>query len=342
MAARSQRRARCGASFAGTSGKLDVGDAERIGDRIGDADRRRHAIAFADALGAERRERRRRLHVQDQRLRHFHGGRQQIVGERAGQEAAVGAIGVFLVKRGAEACAKPPRIWPSTMPGCRMVPQSCMVTYRSIRVCSVVRSISTPQKSKMKPWQSEELMWSASSGGGQFRRRPEHGLADRLADAVGQRRPATSGSAPRGGRTIPCCPGLRFEPTWPPANAISSTSTFSWLAAMRASRAGDARRRRACAVPATAGGEAAGVIARGDRPGVLGGVDLGVDADSLGREAEHVGDDLRQHGAMALPLRHRGDVHGHAADRIERDRSRSPARRSSARPCGARPASARW
>ena len=38
---------------------------------------------------------------------------------------------------------------------------------------------------------------------------------------------------------------------------------------------------------------------------------------SFGVEAEDVGDDLRQHGAMALPLRHRGDVNGDAADRIE-------------------------
>ena len=34
-------------------------DAERIRDRVGDAHRRGHAIALADALGAERRERRR-------------------------------------------------------------------------------------------------------------------------------------------------------------------------------------------------------------------------------------------------------------------------------------------
>ena len=56
------------------------------------------------------------------------------------------------------------------------------------------------------------------------------------------------------------------------------------------------------------GREAAGVIAGRDRPGILGGIDLGVDPDIGGLQSEHVGDDLRQDGAMALPLRHRGDM----------------------------------
>ncbi len=41
--------------------QIDRVDAKRIGDRVGEADRRAHAIAFADAFGAERRERRRRF-----------------------------------------------------------------------------------------------------------------------------------------------------------------------------------------------------------------------------------------------------------------------------------------
>ena len=45
-----------------------------------------------------------------------------------------------------------------------MVPQSCIVTYLSMRAAPVTRSISTPQKSKMKPWQSEELISSPSVG----------------------------------------------------------------------------------------------------------------------------------------------------------------------------------
>ena len=34
----------------------------------------------------------------------------------------------------------------------------------------------------------------------------------------------------------------------------------------------------------------------------------------VGLKAEHVGDDLREHGAVALALRHRRDLHGDAAE----------------------------
>ena len=67
--------------------QIDSVERKRVGDRIGDADRRRHAIAFADAFGAERRERRRRFAMQDHRLGHFHRRRHEIVGEGAGQKA---------------------------------------------------------------------------------------------------------------------------------------------------------------------------------------------------------------------------------------------------------------
>ena len=55
-----------------------------------------------------------------------------------------------------------------------------MVTYLSMRTAAVTRSISTPQKSKMKPWQSEELISSTSLGGVSCWRRPEYGLAQCL------------------------------------------------------------------------------------------------------------------------------------------------------------------
>jgi hypothetical protein len=46
-----------------------------------------------------------------------------------------------------------------------------------------------------------------------------------------------------------------------------------------------------------------GIVARRDGPRVLGGIDFGVDADVLRHESEHIGDDLGEDGAMALPLR---------------------------------------
>ena len=50
------------------------------------------------------------------------------------------------------------------------------------------------------------------------------------------------------------------------------------------------------------GREPAGIVAGGDRPGVLVGVVLSVDADVLGPQAEPVGDDLRQHRRVTLAL----------------------------------------
>ena len=120
---------RSAASLAGVSGRSIVVDAERVGHRIGEADRRGHAVALADALGAERRERRRALDVQDagapaprsrsaadSRRRCRTGRRRRRRSDSSSYSAAPSA------------CAKPPRTWPSTMPGCRTRPQSCIVT----------------------------------------------------------------------------------------------------------------------------------------------------------------------------------------------------------------------
>ena len=106
------RRRRFGAAddvgqFGGNQRQLDVLHAERVGDRVGDADRRRHAVALPDPLRSERRERRRRLHVKDDGIRDFGRGRQQVVGERAGQEAAVRGVGVFFIKSRAQSLREP-------------------------------------------------------------------------------------------------------------------------------------------------------------------------------------------------------------------------------------------
>ena len=66
-------------------------------------------------------------------------------------------------------------------------------------------------------------------------------------------------------------------------------------------------------------GKPAGVVARCDRPCVFRSVDLGVDADILRPQTEHVGNHLRENRAMALPLRDRCDMDAHTTDRIERD-----------------------
>ena len=70
-------------------------------------------------------------------------------------------------------------------------------------------------------------------------------------------------------------------------------------------------------------GKPARIIASGDRPGVLAGVDCRPDRDGLGGETEDVGNDLRRRGAVTLALRHRVDSHRNAAERVEAHRGGS-------------------
>jgi len=86
--------------------QVDLRKPECVGHRIGEAHWRAHAIPLPHALGPERREWRGRLHVQDHGPRHFHRGRHEIIGERAGEKAAVLRVGVFLVQRRAEPLRK--------------------------------------------------------------------------------------------------------------------------------------------------------------------------------------------------------------------------------------------
>ena len=85
--------------LAGVSGRSRLSAPRGIGDRIGDADGRGHAVAFAHTLGAERRYRAQGVAVEDERIGHLARGRHQVVGERAGEEAPVLGIGELLVER---------------------------------------------------------------------------------------------------------------------------------------------------------------------------------------------------------------------------------------------------
>src|ERR1700693_1531458 len=85
----------------------------------------------------------------------------------------------------------------------------------------------------MKPWHSDELIWSSSSGAVN-----SGGLQKTVSRIVC---PIPSAKAP-GDQWLSAATrendillsGLRFEPTLPLANAISSISVFNWLAATRA------------------------------------------------------------------------------------------------------------
>ena len=129
----------------------------------------------------------------------------------------------------------------------------------------------------MKPWQSEELIWSCSSGAVS-----SGGVQNTVSRMVW---PMPSGSAagdqwlsPASRENETLLSGLRFD-----ADVAAGERDIVELGVQLAR--GDPRQPFRDALGRELGGagdggrEAAGVIARGDRPGVLGGVDFGVDPD---------------------------------------------------------------
>ena len=88
-----------------------------------------HRVALAEALRSERRERRGRLAVRDRERGQVRRGRAEVVHERAGQQVPVLVVHASARRAPPPApCAKPPRIWPSTISGFSRRPASCTVT----------------------------------------------------------------------------------------------------------------------------------------------------------------------------------------------------------------------
>ena len=83
----------------GVAGTVHIPDTERISDGIGDACRHAHAIAFRQALGAERGQRRQRFLVQHLDVWDFAHRRHEIIGEGAGEERALFVVNEFLIER---------------------------------------------------------------------------------------------------------------------------------------------------------------------------------------------------------------------------------------------------
>ena len=109
---------------------------------------------------------------------------------------------------------------------------------------------------------------------------------------------------------------------------------------------GDARELVADALGGDVGGdrgarrEAAGIGARRDRPVGRGGVELQVDLDVLDPQAQLLGDDLREHGLVALAAARRNRPSPRPRPAHRRGRWRATPRRSSGRPSRALPATA--
>ena len=159
--------------------------------------------------------------------------------------------------------------------------------------------------------------------GGQLRRAPENGFSNRLSDPVGQcaRRPVAERCNARKRYLI-----VRIaisDPTLPPRRTRYRRFPCSTGSQRPAPSVPQGARRRVLRVPATAGAKRLACnCPKLDRPGVpfFGRIHLGIDPDVGRRETEHIRNDLRKHGAMPLPLWHRGDMHGNASHWIDRDR----------------------
>src|SRR5262249_57432248 len=127
-----------------------------------------------------------------------------------------------------------------------------------MRTLPVMRSTSAPQKSKMKPWQSDELISSASVGavscGG------VQNTVSRIVSLI------SSGSSPGAQWLIAArrekeiaASGLVLATTLPAANTRSSGRTLSRAAAIRESLSRSLLAAR-CVAPATAGAKRLGLI----------------------------------------------------------------------------------
>ena len=64
-------------------------------------------------------------------------------------------------------------------------------------------------------------------------------------------------------------------------------------------------------------GETARVIALGNRPGVLARIQFDIDGNVIGLEAEHVGNNLGEHGDVSLSVRHRCNADSDRAEEID-------------------------
>ena len=174
-------RAACSAaSLAGVSGRSSSATRAHPRPRS-PAHRRAHAIALADAFGAERRERATAtLEMQDQRRGHFGRGRHQIVGERAGDEIAVVGIDVFLVERGAERVRETAGDLTRHHAGMQHTPA---VVHRHVLVDAHRASDAIdlePAEIENEAVAERGVDAVVFGRRGQLRRRPEHGLAQRL------------------------------------------------------------------------------------------------------------------------------------------------------------------
>ena len=293
-------------------------EVERVRDRVGETDWRRHAIAFADAFGAEGREGRRAFEVQDTKVRYLGRSREQIVGQGAGQEGAVLAINEFLVHGGAESLGEAAAHLAFDHP---VMQHDAAIMHGDVAIdvelarCPIDLDAAKIEDEPMTQRRGDMV---GLVGRGEFGRGPEGRLANGSVRAVGKQP-----RSPMARRRDAC---ERQERVGIGAGGDAAIREDEVVAAEVHLGGGDPgelvaqTRCRELRHAGDRGREAARIIARRDRPGVLGGVEIGHDPNLVGGKAEHLGHHLRQNGAVTLSLRDGGDLDRDGADGIEGDR----------------------
>ncbi|MNQ56228.1 hypothetical protein D3C85_703440 [compost metagenome] len=254
--------------------------------------------------------------MQDHRFDHFRRGRHQIIGEGPGEEAAVLAIGELFHQRRAEALGEATTNLAIDQ---RRVEQAAGVMTGDVAIDvdlagHAVDFQTTDVEDKAVAQRAIDLILVVRCH--QLRRAPEGGFTQTAVFPFRQqaRRPVGRTGDPMKWRNRPAIDYKNL--------AARETNIFGTGLQLLGGNRGEAiTDLQRCLVDGTSHstGEAAGIVARGNRPSVLLGIQFDVDHDGLQRNPEHFGDDLSDRGLMALPLRCRGHVHTDVTQRADVD-----------------------
>ena len=277
---------------------------QRVDHRVLHRGRRPDRARLADPLRAERVERRRRLGVRGLERRELRRARHRVVDQLRRERVAVGVVDDLFPQRLRRCPTRARRApGPSTSSGLSTVPQSSTATCRTSSTRPV--SVSTSTTAMCAPNGNV-----APSG--------EVELAEqRLVSFASRRASSAQVSAWRGTPATP-------RPTVVGHDVLGrGLEQARRERAARSSTASLADRRPAHLQRTRPTGTTA---PRHDR-----GVGLH-ELDPVERDAERVGDDHRERGGVALPVRRRADPHGRAAVLVDLERAvSSPNRRRSPR-----------
>ena len=290
-----------------------------VGDGIGYADRRRHAVALSDTFGTGQRQRRRRFDMQDIQGRDFQNGRHRIIREGACQKGAVRTVGELFEQRCADRLRESAANLSFDHAGMQ---NASTVMHSNITVDPNLtgdRVDLYTTKIKDKGMTQRGVDPILASRCRQFFGRPDRCFTNYGVHIVGQR--SRSPMAGRGD-TRKGYAGFRvaiqmYAPSgkddiFRPAVQLPRSDPRE---AMAQSVGGKLHCRK------SGGCKPAGIVAGGDGPGILGGIKFGNNPDIFGAKSQNTAHQFRRYRLVPLSLRHAVYLHSHRSHWIQRDRS---------------------